>query len=376
MGVINYFFLSFFLSLFVIILKGKMDIESIAHQLRKWKIILGAKLNKIHRKATTDEILQIAEEICPTKYSFGGGQLFLSWFLENGKQSMYDWATSETDGWSARLRAHIRAVEVPRWVMHIISSTNHISQKNTVQLFYPSLVLEWKGLSRTGMDIYATLGASLKTKQYLDMKAVLAKTEKATSLQILATNNPVIWVDNFSKIYSNPFYRLDVGVYREANYTAMAMMYDSRVVDMQFRYIANRTLIFGCSTMMLQDCFLERVTDLFDDINNYSRVEYYDTCAAQHEDYMNFIVSPSHENLENDVYRDSPNGMKDFRTFGMLDANISDQAGLVKVFDYITSLLPEKKYQSLVVDPGIYWRAYRVLQKKRGGGGNYEGMGG
>lgn len=173
--------------------------------------------------------------------------------------------------WSEQIRAHIRKVEVPRWVMSVLTSTNHISQKNTAQLFYPSLVLEWKGLSRSGMDIYATLGASLTTKQYLSMKSTLADREKAISSQILTTMNPVIWVDNFSKVYSNPFYRLDVGVYRDANYTAMAMMYHSaKVVDMQFRYLRNGDVIPGCSVLMLDKYFLELVTNLFGDFDQYA----------------------------------------------------------------------------------------------------------
>lgn len=55
--------------------------EEIAMQLRKWKLKLGKELNKIQRKAIADEIMQIAETICPTKYSFGGGQLLISWFM-------------------------------------------------------------------------------------------------------------------------------------------------------------------------------------------------------------------------------------------------------------------------------------------------------
>ncbi len=44
----------------------------------------------------------------------------------------------------------------------------------------------------------------------------------------------------------------------------------------------------------------------------------------------------------------------------MLDANISCQNGLHSVFELILEMAPNGKYQSIMVDPGIYWRAYRV----------------
>jgi hypothetical protein len=180
-----------------------MDFASVAKSLREWKAKLIKRLNDLGKRATPAEILAIAEIICPTKHNFGGGQLFLSWFEENGKKSIRERVEEEEakDGkWSEALRLVIRAVEVPRWVMSVICTANCVSQKNTRQLFYPSLVLEWKGLSRTGMDIYAHLGAALQAKQYLKMKKELARTEKEVSRKIFDTKNPVVWADNYSKV--------------------------------------------------------------------------------------------------------------------------------------------------------------------------------
>ncbi len=65
-----------------------MEVTTIAVRIRTWKIKLAKKLKKINRRATYNEILDIAEQIYPTYQRFGGGELFLSWFLENGKLSI------------------------------------------------------------------------------------------------------------------------------------------------------------------------------------------------------------------------------------------------------------------------------------------------
>ncbi len=122
--------------------------------------------------------------------------MFLSWFLENGKLSVLQRVDPE-EIWSEDLRKEIRKEEVPRWIFYILASLNGISQKNTSQLFYPTLALDFKGLSRTGMNIQAAMGAALQAKQYDRMKSKLVVQEKAVSLQLMQEKATVIWVDNF-----------------------------------------------------------------------------------------------------------------------------------------------------------------------------------
>ncbi len=249
-----------------------MDIAAIAVQMRTWKIQLAKELKKVKTRATYSEILEMAERICPTYLHFGGGQLFLSWFIENGKLSIRQWADTE-ENWSEELRRLIRKEEVPRWIFHILSSLNGISQKNTAQLFYPTLALDFKGLSRTGMNIQAATGAALQAKQYDRMKAEVVQQEKRVSLQILHEKSAVIWVDNFSKIYRNIQYRSQYGAYRDANYTAMAFLYNTEhVVDMSYMYLPNGGLVPGSSTVMLSAPFLNRCKQSYEKYNNYTQV--------------------------------------------------------------------------------------------------------
>jgi hypothetical protein len=125
--------------------EGLME-ESIqvAKKLRKYKIILGKELNNLDRRATSQIILDIAERICPTQYGFGGGQLFLHWFLQNGKLSTVEQANAEGAEWSPAIKKKLMETEVPKWVMEVITSTNNISQKkhHPALLPYPSIGME------------------------------------------------------------------------------------------------------------------------------------------------------------------------------------------------------------------------------------------
>ncbi len=346
---------------------GNMDrsVLTFLKNSRNWKLSLAKELNKLPQRATTGEILTIAEEICPTPYHFGGGYLFLSWFLENGKKSIREWAEGE-ENWSQQLRDKIREKEVPRWIFSIVTSMKGISQKNTSQLFYTTLVLEWKGLSRTGLDLYATMGGALQAKQYTEMKKELTQQEKQKTMDLYLSRFFVIWVDNFSKIYCNPFLRIANGIHKDCNYTVMSFFSaknnQNKEQNMEFTYTRAGVLISGSSWMMLTENFLNNCTQSFQRFDNYAKVSYYATCYAAQLEYTEFVVSSSHHHINTPAYSDSPNGMDGMRTAGMLSANISANRGLEEVLQHIKAMANERGnvYQSVVVDPGIYWRTYKV----------------
>ncbi len=154
---------------------------------------------------------------------------------------------------------------------------------------------------------------------------------------------------------------------------------------MSYIYLPNGRLVPGSSTTMLSEMFLRTCKRSYEQYDDYAQVSplhlslslsyipsfshksmtvtlvlFYDDCNARRPEYNDFVIAPSHGNLNNSVYGDSPNGLKGLRTYGMIDANISCQNGLHSIFETILEKVPNGKYQSITVDPGIYWRAYRV----------------
>lgn len=118
--------------------------------MREWKKILMKRIKRAGEQLDHITILNWSEEICPSSQKFGG-LLFMYWFYENGKKVNLQCAQKQQQ-WNSALKHDLMEWDVPRWIMSLYCSMNNISQKNTHQLFYISLVVEWKGLSRTGMD--------------------------------------------------------------------------------------------------------------------------------------------------------------------------------------------------------------------------------
>ena len=76
--------------------------------------------------------------------------------------------------------------------------------------------------------------------------------------------HPVIWVDNFSKIYSNPFFSISAGPYCDANYTTVAFMFHpEQIPDMNLHFLA---LV---SSFMLQERFRVRCATQFKQFDDY-----------------------------------------------------------------------------------------------------------
>ncbi len=142
-------------------------------------------------------------------------------------------------------------------------------------------MLEWKELSRTGIDIHANLGTALRAKQYLVIKKSLALSEKRKSLDVLYDVNPVVWLDNYSKFFAFTYYQVAIGPFYEANYTAMAFMYDpTHTPDMRLLYLRSGAVVPSSHSIMLKDTFRTRCTRTFSQYDDYKEVLFYDDCKV------------------------------------------------------------------------------------------------
>ena len=137
-----------------------------------------------------------------------GGILFYFWFMENRKLTNWDWAMREKKCWSTSLKNQLLQWEAPCWAMSFLSSINNISQKSIKQMFYSTLLADWKGLTNSGLDIFSHAGFSLRSKQLLQMKA--SDCKKTSYNAIIAERNLVVWFNNYNKIFENPFHSLPV----------------------------------------------------------------------------------------------------------------------------------------------------------------------
>ena len=298
------------------------DMRIAAQVIKKAYIDIGKHMQTGGSRLTCIDIGNFVEGRLPGRQNFIGGYLFERWFYEHGKLSTMEMALRDEERnngiWRTATQEEMVKLELPRWAQQVISNVNSLSQKNNQQLMYISLVCEWKGLSLLGLDIMARLGVGLSGKQLNICKHDLATAERKVTDKVIKEMQPVIWMDNYSKIFGNPNYNLTTGVYADANYSVIAAMYGDLVTDMSFTYSnAGTQLIPAAHSSMFSKQAINRIVQTFMCFDNYAQVKFYDDCLSRHPEYADFIITPQHMHAHTNVYTDSPNGLKNLRTIGM-----------------------------------------------------------
>ena len=93
----------------------------------------------------------------------------------------------------------------PQFVSWLLQSMYNISQKNTRQLFYPSLLAEWRGLSRSGNDLFGKMKMLLPAKTYKRYRDGALLDQKRKVGAIIRTKVFCFWVDNFNKQFRKTY---------------------------------------------------------------------------------------------------------------------------------------------------------------------------
>lgn len=169
----------------------------------------------------------------------------------------------------------------------------------------------------------------------------MALEERIISYRILDTMSPVVWFDNWNKIFKNPFYNIRTGTYTSAAYTAIALMYDAAPIDMQ---LTTYNFVLSCSRRILDNERVLAISRTFQQFNNYARSQFRVGAISCHPDFLDEISSPAHEFAEDEAFIDSPNGLANMRTFGMLDTNVGTNTGFVQTLYELAQLAPTDKY--------------------------------
>lgn len=146
------------------------------------------------------------------------------------------------------------------------------------------------------MDICSHLDVSLRAKQYTVMKNKLAEKEKKVSKKHIQQHNPVIWIDNFNRNFGNPFYRIATGSFKEANFTAVALL-DSPGPPplLPFTTINNFNIPVMSESILSRESLIVCAA-LFSQFNNYTCTRFYDTSAA-HSTIQSLLLDQDTEML-------------------------------------------------------------------------------
>ena len=341
--------------------------RALARKFRKVRSSIAKQIRTHPGRIGLIEFGNLVAERCPGRQHFVGGELFEFWFNECGKQSSVAKARTTilpNGQWSAEARQYILRMDYPRWAFGELVKMYSLSQKNTPQLFFYTLILEWKGLTKSGMDLGHGFNICLHPKNYRQQKIQLVMEEKDESARVILRHQPLLWFDNYSKIFNNPFYNMVAGAYRDACYTAFAMLYAPRaaMVSMAIRVDGNARVVVSNRTTILDLEAIAVVARSFEVFDDYASIRYYNTAVSNQAEYTNLISTPAFEYAEDADFQDSPNGLANMRTWGMVNHDVGTNEGLVQVLLHLREIThhANHRYHSLLCDPGIFWRVQRV----------------
>lgn len=105
------------------------------------------------------------------------------------------------------------------WLGWIVKGLKDISNKNTKQLFWLTLVLDNKGLSHSGQALASKLNFCLHPKSFQRLMTEQTGLSHSANMQRLHSTPHVWWVDNYNKAYGQRFYKLNNGPQVVLNWT-------------------------------------------------------------------------------------------------------------------------------------------------------------
>ena len=248
----------------------------------------------------------------------------------------------------------------------LLHHLRHHSQKNQTQIFALSFFCSWRGLSMRGLDVVGALGITMKRKTFERYRKSAITDLRDRVIRHIHDDVHVAWVDNFSKTYKAPFWRIAAQPFRECLWAGYAIslvphpistkMGDYNHVpslpDKLFTPIRRRRL--------LDDIHLNR--DLFQR-NNFCMYGYYQV----DEDNI-FVVPMKNESLvQIDPHTrlllpNSRDGLQYFKPAKLLRHNPASNQGLANIIAELGSIYmsQDERYSFYKMDYNLYWRWMKV----------------
>lgn len=315
--------------------------------------------------ATIDQWIQASNTAQPGTYGCKGGYLYEFWLFMCAGKELHKYISKLVHSDTLFGDDTLKRIETDtkqQWYIWILKATHDISQKNTEQAFQLSLALQWKGLSTTGLELLGQGRVSCTKRTHKNKLTQLVEQQAIASKQHLQQPH-IIWVDNFAKFIANPFYRLNIGAFREANYTALGISHPDNMdhLDTDVVYDINGKIIPANTVAIFDANSLRDITTALSYYNNYSHVHFYTRSKCVRDKLLIFPTTPDTVVANNEI--SSIHGLKNFHPTEMVNADIGGNSGLMQVLQRVQDLTSREEgeqYIHLVVDVGIYWRVMKV----------------
>ena len=246
----------------------------------------------------------------------------------------------------------------------LLRSFYNISQKNSSQLFYVSLLAEWRGISRKGLDILGKMNMLLPSRTYKRYRDGALLNQKRKVKKILQKGTFVFWVDNFSKHFRKSYLLNAANVpYRNVDYTPFGIseIPNSLQISLDHAFIGP-ALIESFPTLPSNRFFTKQMVAVVARYDNFCNHHLWHNSTARRFQTFNIPLK-----LENDVLtqeellQGSRDGLRHFQPVQLAPFNVGKTEGLVQTINDIKRIFVKpNKYCLGKVDIDIFWRLCKV----------------
>lgn len=245
------------------------------------------------------------------------------------------------------------------WVLQTLKSR---SQKNTSQLFYLTLVEEWRGKSHRGLDISGKMGTTLNSKTYGRHKRRKLREQEQENAAINNGSTCIWWVDNFNKWFLKSYLNVGVGIRTSTAWTAFAFV---KVDGIPATSLRHRRDIAGRIKPAYPDQafnaeFVNPLVTFFASNNNFQNSWLWTSSSAK-QIFNTPLRLPALNLTQEEIVYGSNIGLKNFYPVDLLQENISSTTGLCKILRLLRRKYWKRRHYFLMkVDINIYWRMAKV----------------
>lgn len=260
-----------------------------------------------------------------------------------------------------------------KWFGWLLKGLKDISNRNTSQLFWLTLVLVNKGLSVSGLALSSKLNFTLHPSTYQEKYSLQIKNTISFQEHEIRHNSHVWWIDNYNKSYGQAFYRMTIGAVQQLNWTGWAASISS---GFSLKKLQLHRSINGELYPILPDHFITYENRIFlkDIINQFWHCE--NGLSSQLTKSFclvhNITCVPLRPTTTGPgVFKEDLNrldlhldGLTNFRPMSLFKENVASEKGMATVLLHLQTFYQEslgKHYLTSKTDVNIFWRLYQVL---------------
>lgn len=295
------------------------------------------------------------------------GSFFVFWLFFYGKKKYLDKVR--------RYLAEPKSNPLPGWIItdniqpfvqYFLLVLNQVSNKNTQQPFFVSLLADWKGLSYSGLQLLNKVsGVGLQAQTYTYKKKIMAEKVKKLTEETCKSRANVCWFDNFNVSWRNKSTQHSTQSTNVTNWTVFGTQFLPNLKSTLKLQVKNDGEILSAVPFYLPEDSQSLITTF---ALSYKQVSY-STCFVTKHNVYNFPYdlslkrTPTVDKKKIHLYKEAGK-LTNYLSLDLQPFNSASNRGLqkdmlqVRKFIQTTSL---DHYQPYIFDQNIYPRVVKVI---------------